>query len=118
MPRKCDDHLEALSSLRGATLRTLLEEHGEKGVAGCSKRDALQRIADSKKQRQIVAAGLLILAEVEHAQCREDSSTTSEDDSGDDAAESDTEGEGEDSEAPAPAGQQSTTKGKPKRRRG
>jgi len=80
MRRNCKD-LDALSYLRGATLRTLLEEHGEKGVAGCSKREALQRIADSRKMRQIVTTGLLVLAELEHAHRSDDSSSDSSDES-------------------------------------
>ena len=80
MRRNCKD-LDALSCLRGATLRTLLEEHGEKGVAGCSKREALQRIADSRKMRQIVTTGLLVLAELEHAHRSDDSSSDSSDES-------------------------------------
>ena len=82
MRRNCKD-LDALSYLRGATLRTLLEEHGEKGVAGCSKREALQRIADSRKMRQIVTTGLLVLAELEHAHRSDDSSSDSSDDESD-----------------------------------
>ena len=39
----------------------------------------LRRIADSKKQRQIVATALLILAELEHTQeCEESTSDESE----------------------------------------
>ena len=85
MRRNCKD-LDALSYLRGATLRTLLEEHGEKGVAGCSKREALQRIADSRKMRQIVTTGLLVLAELEHAHRSDDSSSDSSDESDEGAA--------------------------------
>ena len=110
MPRRTCNDADALASLRGATLRTLLEEHGEKGVAGCSKREALERIADSKMQRQIVAAGLLILAELEHANPCDDSSS---DDTEGDTAESDDTDEDEDEDCE----QQAPVAGKRRRRR-